>query len=125
MKKWIGRVMLAGLVVLAMAGCGKKEQAAETSAQSGEAKLKAVLVTSTSGLGDRSFLDSTWAGLQQAHDELGVDIAVIEPKTNADYGSSMVAAVNGERILSSHSEMTSRMCSMSTLPNSRMSSLSG
>lgn len=95
MKKWIGRVMLAGLVVLAMAGCGKKEQTADTSGQSGEAKLKAVLVTSTGGLGDRSFLDSTWAGLQQAHDELGVDIAVIEPKTNADYGSSMVAAVNG------------------------------
>lgn len=99
MRRSIEKFMLTGLLILAVSGCAAKaEETAAVSApgqSTGDSGIKAVLVTTTGGLGDRSFQDSAWAGLQQAEEELGVEIAVIEPKTNADYGSSFVAAVNG------------------------------
>ena len=81
-------------MMFTMSACGKSgETAGAEPEESG--KIKAVLVTDTGGLGDRSFQDSAWAGLQRAEKELGVEISVIEPKTAADFGSSMVSAVKG------------------------------
>ena len=51
-------------------------------------------ITTNAGLGDRSFNDSAWAGLQKAEKELGVEISVIEPKAVSDYGTALVSAVN-------------------------------
>lgn len=97
MQKKMIRLLLMSVLVFMMVGCSAKgvPGGSEQTGNNGEEKIKAVLVTGTGGLGDRSFQDSAWAGLQQAKEELGVEISVIEPKTNADYGSSLVAAVNG------------------------------
>lgn len=92
--------MAAWTMALAMAfavtGCGNSGEApTTTAAETDSGTIKAVLVTDTGGLGDRSFQDSAWAGMQRAEKELGVEISVIEPKTAADFGPSMVSAVKG------------------------------
>lgn len=93
MKKFVVWTLSLAMMI-SMSACGKSGETAKAEpAESG--KLKAVLVTDTGGLGDRSFQDSAWAGLQRAEKELGVEISVIEPKTAADFGSSMVSAVKG------------------------------
>lgn len=43
------------------------------------------MITDTGGLGDQSFNDSSWAGLQQAEAEYGADIKVLESNTADDY----------------------------------------
>lgn len=72
----------------------KAEAKTEAGNPAGE-KLKVTLITTASGLGDRSFNDSAWAGVQKAEKELGVEISVMEPTAVSDFGSSIVAAVNG------------------------------
>ncbi len=63
-----------------------------TAAAAEEDTIKAVLITGVAGLGDRSFNDSAWAGLQRAEEELGIEIAVIEPETVADFNTAIVSA---------------------------------
>lgn len=85
---------VAVAMMAAVTGCSDSGKTNETEAAD-SSSIKAVLITDTGGLGDRSFQDSAWAGLQRAEKELGVEISVIEPKTAADFGSSMVSAVKG------------------------------
>ncbi len=65
-----------------------------TTAEPAAEKLKVTYITTNAGLGDKSFNDSAWAGLQKAEKELGVEISVIEPKAVSDYGTALVSAVN-------------------------------
>lgn len=95
MKK-IVCVFLAAVLALSLAACGKPVEV-NSGNNSGAASadgdtIKAVYI---GALGDNSFNDSAWKGMERARDELGVEISVIEPATSADYGSSVVSAVNG------------------------------
>jgi basic membrane protein A len=47
--------------------------------------IKVGMVTDTNGLGDKSFNDAAWAGLQMAEEEFGVEIEVLESNEAADY----------------------------------------
>jgi basic membrane protein A len=47
--------------------------------------LKVAMVTDVAGLGDKSFNDSAYAGLQAAKRAFGADIDVLESKSAADY----------------------------------------
>jgi basic membrane lipoprotein Med (substrate-binding protein (PBP1-ABC) superfamily) len=47
--------------------------------------LRIGMVTDVGGLGDHSFNDSAYAGLQRAQRELGVVTAVLESSSAADY----------------------------------------
>jgi basic membrane protein A len=47
--------------------------------------LKVAMVTDVAGLGDKSFNDSAYAGLQAAKRAFGADIEVLESKSAADY----------------------------------------
>ncbi len=88
-------ILLAVALMFSLTACGGKpvEVGSSSTAQSGgEDVIKAVYI---GALGDNSFNDSAWKGMERARDELGVDISVIEPATTADYGSSVVSAVNG------------------------------
>ncbi len=95
MKKGL-LVLLTLLLVfgLVLTGCQqkeeKKEAAAEEEAQAEEEKLPgegmlASMATDVGGLGDQSFNDGAYQGLQMAKDELGVEIRVIESKQQTDY----------------------------------------
>ena len=47
--------------------------------------FKVGMVTDVGGLGDESFNDAAWAGLQQAKEEYGITINVVESNTMTDY----------------------------------------
>ncbi len=105
MKKILAIVLMLSMV-FTLAACGggsspASESTGSTSAGgdtsstggSGES-FKVVLVTTVGGLGDQSFNDSAWAGVEKAEAELGVEISLIEPESTADYSSAIVSAVN-------------------------------
>jgi basic membrane protein A len=70
-------LLLAVLAVgAAAAGCGKP---------SAPAPVSVGLVTSTDGLGDRSFNDAAYAGLEACSKQLGTQLSVEQPKSAADY----------------------------------------
>ncbi|WP_126992992.1 BMP family lipoprotein [Thermosipho globiformans] len=54
--------------------------------------FKAIMVTDTGGLGDKSFNDGTWAGVKRAAAELGIDAQVIQSYEQADYVSNLTKA---------------------------------
>lgn len=83
-------MMLALALTVTTAACGGKE--APTPSDSAEKDPVKVVYVGT--LGDNSFHDSAWKGLERARDELGIEVALIEPATAADYGTSVVSAVN-------------------------------
>ncbi|MGC8819726.1 MAG: BMP family lipoprotein [Fervidobacterium sp.] len=54
--------------------------------------FKAIMVTDTGGLGDKSFNDGTWAGVQKAAKELGVEAKVIMSQEQSDYIPNLTKA---------------------------------
>jgi basic membrane protein A len=54
------------------------------------------MVTDTGGLGDHSFNDSAYAGLQRAHRELGMATTVLESSSAADYQVNLTVLANKE-----------------------------
>jgi basic membrane protein A len=90
---WLA-LLLASLA-LALAACGGDggeeagggggdTAAQETTGGDGEA-LKVGLVTDIGGLNDRGFNQLAFQGLKQAESDLGVEIRVLESKSDADY----------------------------------------
>ena len=83
MKKIMGILMI--LVVLFTA-CGKGED--DKSTQNNDAKkvnYKVGVVLGLGGLGDKSFNDSAYVGLQKAEKELGIKFKYVEPTTLSEY----------------------------------------
>lgn len=78
--KSIFAMLLVVIFALGIVGCGGKKEASQPSGSSDNKKLKVALVCSAGGLGDRSYNDSSYAGLKKAEKELGVEIKVVEPK---------------------------------------------
>lgn len=70
MKKFLA-VMLSLVMVLSMAGCGSKEEAASGEGGSGEPYKVALVIAGV--LGDKSFYDSANEGLTKLKDELGAE----------------------------------------------------
>jgi basic membrane protein A and related proteins len=88
------RAGLALLVVLAMAammlaGCTAPAKKTTGGTTTTKPALKAAMVTDVGGLGDKSFNDLSWAGLEKAKTDLGVDVKVLESKQIADYESNL------------------------------------
>ncbi|MCU1639372.1 MAG: hypothetical protein JWL94_2019 [Microbacteriaceae bacterium] len=54
----------------------------------------AVMVTNSGGLEDRSFNQSSWAGLQDAEESLGIDAEVLVSTTETDLAPNVQEAVN-------------------------------
>lgn len=62
---------------------------AGTSSGTGGTKLKVGLVTDVGRLNDKSFNQSSWAGVQQAEKDLGVEIKAIETTDPKDYDKNI------------------------------------
>ncbi len=80
------------LVALALTAC----QAAPEQGGDGDAAasdLCAQMVTNSGGLEDRSFNQASWAGMEQAEDELGVDVNVLVSTSESDLAPNVEAAV--------------------------------
>lgn len=95
MKKLLALLMVVLVSVSVLVGCGQSDTATETPAvEENDTAVKVVLLTSSGGLGDRSFNDAAYKGLQRAEKELGAEIKVIEPQSSADYMQSLKTAAS-------------------------------
>jgi len=90
------RTILALLVVFAMStvvlgGCASttNNSGGTTSTPAPAAAFKAAMVTDVGGLGDKSFNDLSWAGLEKAKTDLSAEVKVLESKQIADYESNL------------------------------------
>lgn len=84
------RAFALALLVVA-GGCARST----TGAGSGAHQLMLGMVTDTGGLGDRSFNDSAYAGLQKAKQQLGASIEVQQSKSAADYQPNLTVLADG------------------------------
>ena len=76
MKKVL--MLLALLAMVVLTACGGKKEAEAPKAE--EAKpLKVGIVLSIGGLGDKSFNDSAYRGLENAKKDLGIEFKYVEP----------------------------------------------
>jgi basic membrane protein A and related proteins len=92
---WLLLLLLSLVLALAATGCGgdgDEGNGDETAAQDtggggggGGEKLRVALVTDIGGLNDRGFNQLGFQGLKQAESDLGVEIRVLESKSDADY----------------------------------------
>ncbi|MDQ2858695.1 MAG: BMP family ABC transporter substrate-binding protein [Candidatus Eremiobacteraeota bacterium] len=79
------RGLLLGLF-LTTAACGRGGGTSDGSSGRGaQTRLRLAMVTDVGGLGDKSFNDSAYAGLQAAKARLGADVQVVQSKSAADY----------------------------------------
>lgn len=86
-------IMVAALVV-GCGGGGETEEPREPTQEEPKTDVKAAMVTDVGGLGDKSFNDLSYAGLQRAEEELGVEIEVLESKEPTDYENNITQLVN-------------------------------
>jgi basic membrane protein A len=93
--KYGGTVVIIGLMIALVAGCATTQPAPSGSTSTAPAaKVKAAMVTDIGGLGDKSFNDLSYAGLQKANKDLGVQIKVLESKAPTDYESNLTNLAN-------------------------------
>lgn len=84
-----GTLLLLGVLVL-FAACAKKPTApTAATAPAGTKKLRAGMVTDIAGIGDRSFNESAWRGLQRAEKELGAEVRYLESAKLPDYEQNL------------------------------------
>lgn len=85
-------VMSMMLLVGCTSGSSKDNQSSSGS-QSGqptqESVLKVGMVCDEGGIGDKSFNDSTYAGLSKAKEDFGIELQVLEPKQDSDFQAYM------------------------------------
>ncbi len=78
MKRFL--TLLALLAMVLLTACGsKKEEAAPAPEVAAEKPLKVGIVLSSGGLGDKSFNDSAYRGLENAKKDLGIEFKYVEP----------------------------------------------
>jgi len=97
MKKKILSVLMTAVLAISIVGCGstssksggsastESAKSTESGSKSSNAKIKIGMVTDTGGVNDGSFNQTSWAGLQNAHKDLGVDVQYLESSTDSDY----------------------------------------
>ena len=100
-SKWItyvAAVLAVGMLGALATGCSAKSSTSAGSGSSGttpaKATIKSAMVTDIGGLGDKSFNDLSYTGLQRANKELGVQIKVLESKEPTDYESNLTQLAN-------------------------------
>ncbi|MCK5780431.1 MAG: BMP family ABC transporter substrate-binding protein [Psychrilyobacter sp.] len=84
MKKIL--LIILGLTLLLVTGCGKKDETSELKSDGGKkVDYKVGVVLGLGGLGDKSFNDSAYLGLQRVEKELGVKFKYVEPTNLSEY----------------------------------------
>ena len=91
----LGIAASAAIIALFAAGCGDSNKPADTNGQTGSTNsakaLKIGVVFDRGGLGDKSFNDSAWRGIQRAAEEFGFEPAKVETKHEKDYETNLTA----------------------------------
>jgi len=85
----LGRAgVLAVVLAVVLAGCGGGgggDQGGGDTGGGGETEVRPALVLDVGGLGDQSFNDSAYAGLQRAKKDFGVETETLESNAPTDY----------------------------------------
>jgi len=76
---------LACIVSVCVAGCSGKTPSTSAGSSASGGSLKIGMVTDVGGLGDKSFNDSAYNGLQRAKKDLNVGITVLQSRAVSDY----------------------------------------
>ena len=97
-SKWSrAAALVIALAVVASLGVGCSKKTESTSGtKTSEPKMKFGMVTDIGGLGDKSFNDLSWAGLQRAEKELNVEVKAISSKAMTDYDSNIAQLANAK-----------------------------
>jgi basic membrane protein A and related proteins len=98
-------VAVAGALALSLAACGSKDDNAgdsgggptsggeSSSTAADNSDFKACMVSDSGGFDDKSFNQTSYKGLTDAKDKLGISIASIESNTDSDYVDNVNAMV--------------------------------
>ena len=86
----LASIALLGTAALVLGGCATPPDDADAA----PADFCAVMVTNSGGLQDRSFNQSSWAGLQEAEQDLGIDVTALESTSETDLAPNVQAAVD-------------------------------
>lgn len=82
------KILVIGLILIvaifAAVGCDTTQEEPEEQAQPAK-EFKVAMVTDVGGLGDQSFNDAAYKGLQKLEADLGAEIQVVESNDMADY----------------------------------------
>ena len=94
---WLVLLLATLALALAGAGCGGGggDEGGGGGGGGGEEKMKVGLVTDIGGLNDRGFNQLAYQGLKNAQSQLGVDIKVLESKSDADYIPNLQSLAEG------------------------------
>jgi len=84
-KKTVGMTAVA-VMALSLAACGERS---ENAPQTEEIDFKACMVSDSGGFDDKSFNQTSLAGLTAAEDDLGVQSATIESASDAEYADNL------------------------------------
>ena len=89
--KFVAVVLAVGMLGALATGCAKKDEPSVTPkpAEAPKTEVKAAMVTDTGGLGDKSFNDLAYTGLQRAEKELGTEIKALVSKEQTDYENNL------------------------------------
>ncbi|MBZ9938589.1 BMP family ABC transporter substrate-binding protein [Mesorhizobium sp. BR1-1-16] len=82
MKRLLSTLGFAAAVIASLAIPGAAEAA----------KLRVAMITSESGLGDRSFNDMMNEGMKKAEKDLGIEYVVIQPRSISEFQSTLARA---------------------------------
>ncbi len=94
--KVLATALVLALVAVGCGGGGGSGGGGEGGGGGGEAEVKPGLVLDVGGLGDQSFNDSAYAGLQRAEEEFGVEGEYLESSAPTDYVNNLTQlAENG------------------------------
>lgn len=83
-------LVLLGAAALVLTGCATPPPSTDNA----DADFCAVMVTNSGGLEDRSFNQSSWAGLQRAEGDLEIDAQVLVSTSETDLAPNVQAAVD-------------------------------
>ncbi|MBO5348066.1 MAG: BMP family ABC transporter substrate-binding protein [Lachnospiraceae bacterium] len=87
MKKFISLVLVVFILFSHSACRGRDEE---------DDIIRVGMVTDTGGINDGSFNQTSWAGLEKAEKELGIEINYLESKTDADYETNIETFLDEE-----------------------------
>ncbi|MGD2176845.1 MAG: BMP family ABC transporter substrate-binding protein, partial [Anaerolineae bacterium] len=94
MRKLSLTILTLLTVIALLAGCGPRATEAPTEPPAEEPTeappaeeevFKAGMVTDVGGIDDKSFNATSWAGMEMAEEELGVEVAFLESQQQTDY----------------------------------------
>jgi len=85
-KLWVllSLVLVASMILMGCNGAAEEE------------KFKVGMVTDMGGVEDKSFNATSWAGIERAIEELGVDGTYLESRSQTDYATNITQYINQE-----------------------------